>query len=223
MFKSKKFANQTSLKPEDDPLATPNDLLKAKDYFIHQQMFNKRPFFSTNFAEFSLPPDTLFAHFFFSEFYFPDDCNYPVPCSQIYSHLSLWNEKLSVDKKKKSEIIASKEKKTNSTENELKQKKQTRLNIHCDTHIELLMPKLSVSIYADSSNRQSGIEIGFSRITATNKTEILNDPSLRTACDKVYASSKMICEKNSKFAAAFGHDLYLGTSLFKYIFKSIKI
>jgi len=114
MFKPKKFATQSSTKHEDDPLTTPNDLLKAQDYFIHQQMFNKRPFFSTNFAEFSLPPDTLFAQFFFSEFYFPDDCNYPVPCSQIFSHispilinidyltllwmntlvLSLWNEKL---------------------------------------------------------------------------------------------------------------------------------
>jgi len=155
MFKSKKFSTQSDLKSDDlNPMATPNDILKAKDYFIQQQMFNKRPFFSTNFAEFSLPADTLFAHFFFSEFYFPDDCNYPVPCSQIYSHispilinidyltllwmntlgLSLWNEKLSVDKKKKSEFMSSKEKRISNQADEPNQSKQTRLNLHCDTH-----------------------------------------------------------------------------------------
>lgn len=212
LFRSKKFATNET-KSEEDQSNSPNDLLKTADFFIHQQAFNKRPFFSTNFAEFNLPVDTLFAHFFFSEFYFPDDCNYPVPCSQIYSQispvlinidyltllwmntliLSLWNEKLSVDKNR--EI---------STQDDSK-KKQTKLNLHCDTHLELLMPKITISIYSHSKDqasdlkRQSGIEIGFARISVSNKTNVSNDANLKSACSKVYSSSKELNSKQTKF------------------------
>ncbi len=224
--KSKKFTSQSGTKlhetDEQTTGSSPNDLFKSTEYFVHQQMFNKRPFFSTNFSEFNLPSDTMFAHFFFSEFYFPDDCNYPTPCSQIFSHispilinidyltllwintlaLSLWNEKLSFDKRKNLEFITNQEKK--STEDT--QHKQTRLNLHCDTHVELLMPKITISIYSDvikkvnEHKRQNGIEIGFARITATNKTSILSDTNLISACSKVYDLSQKICHKNSKFS-----------------------
>jgi len=68
------------------------------------------------------------------------------------------------------------------------------------------MPKITISIYSDTTKkvndikRQTGIEIGFARITATNKTSILSDPNLISACSKVYDLSQKICHKNSKFS-----------------------
>lgn len=85
--KSKKFKEDSTPKPAE-PSLTFNELLDTKKFFIEQQTYDKRPFFGSNFAAFNLPSDTLFMHFFFSDFYFPEDCNYPVPCSQIFSHLS---------------------------------------------------------------------------------------------------------------------------------------
>lgn len=219
-FRQKRFASD--IKPEENAKTSPNDLLKSSEYFIHQQMFNKRPFFSTNSAEFNLPSDTLFAHFFFSEFYFPEDCNYPVPSSQIFSHmspilvnidyltllwintlvLSLYNEKLSVDKTKE---FASNTNNNNNNDDTNKNKKPT-LNLHCDTHLELLMPKISISIYPTNMKetdlsgvkRQSGVEIGFARITVSNRTNVSEDSNLKSACNKVYNSVGELCNKQSK-------------------------
>ena len=85
--KSKRFKEDSAPKPAE-AIPTFNELLETKKFFIEQQTYDKRPFFGSNFTEFNLPGDTLFMQFFFSDFYFPEDCNYPVPCSQIYSHLS---------------------------------------------------------------------------------------------------------------------------------------
>ena len=63
---------------------TPNDMIKSENYFIDQQMFNKKTFISSNYAEFNLPPESLFAQCFFSEFYLPEDANYPIPSAQIF-------------------------------------------------------------------------------------------------------------------------------------------
>ena len=85
-IKSKRFAEAAPATATAAPSFS--ELLRTKQFFIEQQLFNKSAFFGSNFGEFNLPSDTLFAHFFISEFYFPEDCNYPVPSPQIFAHLS---------------------------------------------------------------------------------------------------------------------------------------
>ena len=226
--KSKRFASANPPKADDAPTLTPNELLRTKKFFIDQQQYNSRQFISSNFAEFSLPGDTLFAHFFFSEFYFPEDANYPVPCPQLFAQispvlfnidfltllwlntlmLSLYKEKLIADQNKTLEpnILSSKKA-------SLEIKEDDRPSLHCDTCLEFIMPKVSLTIYPKSSmfepdvkefvKRPCGIEIGFARISVSNQNISNNSSSLsssksitlKSTSEKAYQSSKSLCKK----------------------------
>ena len=167
--KSKKNPQNVSTIEEENKTSH-NEFLRTKQFFINQQLYNKRPFVSSNSSEFNLPSDTLLAHFFFSEFYFPEECNYPIPCPQLFAQfspvlinidfltllwintlmLSLYREKLIVDQSKQNE--SNKINETNQRTNYLKQLKNNVPNMelpnfHCDTHLESIMPKLSLFIY----------------------------------------------------------------------------
>ncbi|CAF0714322.1 unnamed protein product [Brachionus calyciflorus] len=228
---SNKNANAFSMKSKknnsdnDKPTVTYNslnDFLKMKDYFIEQQMFNARPFLSSNSAEFNLPGDTLFLNCFFSEFYFPEDINYPVPSPQIYVQISpilinidfltllwvntlafsLWREKLIVDQndkeKGKPNLM------TNSTKNIL----------HCDSYLELILPKINLSIYPSKINqnviftnenfieRPKALEIGIARLVITNQTLSKfnkNFTNFESTSQKSYKIVSNLIEKNSNF------------------------
>ena len=228
---------------ESNEQLSPNQLLKSQNFFIEQQVFNKRPFISSNFGEYNIPSDTIFAHFFFSEFYFLDGCNYPVPCAQIYANispvlvnidyltllwintlsLSIWREKLIVDEDEKIEQSkngAQKNYNTKANLNGSDEKEKHRPNLHCDTCIDVIMPKISLSIYAKSSDldsRPSGVEIGFARVSITNQVSSNNLNELKVLSQKVYESSKEMSKKNEKFDA-FKNDeakegLFLNSSL----------
>jgi hypothetical protein len=151
--KPKKFANEQQQQQEQQKQLenealkkSPNDFLKSKQFFIEQQVYNKRPFLSANFAEFNLPEDTHFAQFFFSEYYFPAECNYPVPSPQVYAQvspclinidfltllwintlsMSIWREKLIVDKNKTLELLNT-QNKEGSQKHQQQQKQQQQL------------------------------------------------------------------------------------------------
>lgn len=184
-MKTTKKTDPKSSQPTASPLRSPNDILGKSSYFIDQQLFDRRPFLSSNYAEFNLPADeTLFASVIFSEFYFPEECNYPLPSPQLFVQcspiilnidflsllwvntllFSLYREKLIVDE---SEL-----------QNRTPQTPKTTPTQHCDTYIELITPKMSLSIYPtdklvdyDSKTfvkRPSTIELGVARLFLTN-------------------------------------------------------
>ena len=222
--KTKKFSTNDSKSNEkaSEPL-NPNDLLKTKNFFIEQQLFNVRPFISSNFVDFNIPNDTLFAHFFFSEFYFPESCNYPVPCPQFYANvspvlinidyltllwvntvsLSIWREKLIVDEDNKSEtnqILYQRIQKLQKSNNE---EKKYRPNIHCDTCLDIVLPKINISIYSKTSevdSRPCGIEVGFAKISVRNQSNA-NSSEFKATSEKIYQMSKDLCKKHTKFDA----------------------
>ncbi len=174
---------------------TPNDMIKSEAYFVEQQMFNKKPFVSSNYAEFNLPAETLFAQCFFSEFYFPEDANYPLPAAQIFVQIApllvnvdfltlLWINTLMFSLYREKQIVdelSSKNSKTSSNEKapSLSIDQTSRFNLHCDTFFEVIMPKLSISVYPNDMrsfesagfiNRPSGIELGCSRVILSNQS-----------------------------------------------------
>jgi hypothetical protein len=197
------------------------DLLKTKHFFIEQQTYNSNEFFSSNAPGVLKPDDTLFAHLFFSEFYFSQsECNYPLPSAQLFVHLSpsllnidyltlLWintlmlsiyKQKLINDKailNSKSPIIA-------------KANNDDTVPVHCDTYLEIIMPKISLDIFKRDSlvkpNGQSintekederekpiGIEIGFTRICLTND---INRDILKEVYQKCLHSSNRVIERS---------------------------
>lgn len=217
--KSSPESSSTTANPSSS-LNSPNDFLKMKNYFIEQQLYNSRPFLSSNYAEFNLPNETLFANFFFSEFYFPEEVNYPVPSPQIFVQVSpilvnvdfltllwintllfsLWREKLIVDQQTGKSLKAL----------EKLKKEAHSISHHCDTYFEAIMPKISLSIYPKQATytsnsyqkRPSGIEIGFARILLTNQNLSASSKTLinfRSTSEKCYDLAKNLIEKNSKF------------------------
>lgn len=231
---SNKQANMSSMRAKklnqektiSDPVTynSINDFLKMKNYFLDQQMFNMRPFLSSNFSEFNLPSETLFANCFFSDFYFPENVNYPVPCQQAFIQISpvllnidfltllwmntlafsLWKEKLLVDENDKSEKTF--------TDNFAKN------TLHCDTHLEVILPKANLTIYPtkfDSNvnfqdqnftSRPNSIEIGLAKLVLTNKTlakshDYYNE--FYTTSEQCYKFSSNLIEKNTNFNNKF--------------------
>ncbi len=188
-----------------------NDIFRTNQFFIKQQIYNKRPFLSSNYEDFNLPNDTLFGQFFFSEFYFPEDINYPIPSPQIFVQispilvnidfltllwlnalsLSLWHEKLIVDRKQTLTLKIQKE------------------SIHCDTYLEVIMPKATVSIYPyDTENnlmekRPNGIEIGFAKICVSNLnyTEPLMFDNFKNTYEQASSSSASLCQLHSHISS----------------------
>jgi hypothetical protein len=169
--KSKKFSqNSSSRSADEENKISHNEFLRTKEFFIEQQLYNKRPFVSSNSADFNLPGDTFLGHFFFSEFYFPEEVNYPIPCPQLFAQispilinidfltllwintlmLSLYREKLIVDQYKNTEANQSDEVNKRNKAKNLNNQHSPNMeqpSIHCDTHFECIMPKLSLSIY----------------------------------------------------------------------------
>ncbi len=169
-------------------------------------------------------------HFFFSDFYFPEDCNYPVPCSQVYAYLSpmlinldyltllwvntlllsLYHEKLIVDENLRVEDNSRKKVTCNSKSDAARTSNiQTRLNLHVDTYLEFLMPKLVLSIFPSKLEDNFGmstlsrIEVGLSRVCLTN-TSLDSGGSERRAdlndvCSKASKSVKNLCIKQNNF------------------------
>ncbi len=187
-----------------------HDIFKTNQFFVKQQIYNKRPFLSSNYEDFNLPNDTLFGQFFFSEFYFVEDINFPIPSPQFFFQispflvnidfltllwlnalsLSLWREKLIVDQKQ-----------THKLQNDNKH------SIHCDTYLEIIMPKATLSIYPNFkeiqinniiSKRPNGIEIGFARICVSNQnvTDTILD-NFKNTYNKAYSSSTSLCQLHS--------------------------
>lgn len=184
------------------PLHSPNDTLAKETYFIEQQLFDRRPFLTSNYAEFNLPPEeTLFANIIFSEFYFPDECNFPLPSPQLFVQcspivlnidflsllwvntllFSLYREKLIVDEtelNKANTRTPSQQTPSSASSSSLLSSSGAPMQ-HCDTYIELITPKMVLSIYPTSSKiadyesktfvkRPSSIEFGVSRLFLTN-------------------------------------------------------
>ena len=204
-----------------------SELLRTKEFLIEQQTYDKRPFFTSNFDEFNIPSDSLFMHFFFCDFYFSEDCNYPVPSSQMFAHVApillnvdyltlLWantlllsfnHEILIVEKLNERNPTKKAEKPaavTNS--NSHSSKNESSSNLHVDINIEVLMSKMVLYILPHASEcprNLSGIELGFSSICLTNSSLSASDANVRAnlkgACSKVYESSKDLCRKQSKF------------------------
>lgn len=214
-----------------DELYTPNELLKNELYFIEQQMFNKKAFISSNYAEFNLPPETLFAQCFFSEFYFPQDANYPLPPAQIFIQVapilvnidfltllwintlmfSLWREKLIQDQNNVGQATTARALPPPPTNVPLIDH-SSRFNLHCDTFFEVVMPKISLTVYpsdmkaseniAGFINRPSGVEVGFSRVVFSNQSvtrfaDARKVEQLRSTSVKCYELAREIISKNS--------------------------
>ena len=84
---------------------------------------------------------------------------------------------------------------------------QSRFNLHCDTHLEFLMPKIVLSIFSPKSKRKStsissqltGIEIGLSSVCLTNKKIKSNECEYGQICSNAYDSVKNMCSKQSLF------------------------
>lgn len=231
---SNKQANMSSMRAKklnreksiSDPITydSINDFLKIKEYFLEQQMFNMRPFLSSNSSEFNLPSETLFANCFFSDFYFPENVNYPVPSQQVYVQISpillnidfltllwmntlafsLWREKLIVDEKDKGEKT-----RTYSF---------TKNSLHIDTHLEVILPKVNLTIYPvkfdtnvsfrneNFTSRPSGMEVGMAKLVLTNntigKTNSCFD-EFNTTSEMAYKLSSNLIEKNHNFKHKF--------------------
>lgn len=245
--KVKKATNQSDKKSETaPPMDSPNDFLKKDTYFIEQQVFDKRPFLSSNYSEFNLPSETLFANIMFSEFYFPEDCNFPTPAPQIFVQLSpilvnvdfltllwvntllfsLWREKLVVDEATtKTTAIKSSVKSSTGKQQQRIEDEATPFvkNLHCDTYVELITPKIALSIYPtkkldyENSNafvkRPTSIEIGFARVCLTNasntacrsatlagKLNAKKFSTFKNTTEKCYDLMKSLKSKNGKFA-----------------------
>ncbi len=232
---SKRFTPKPSdtQSPQVEKSPSFNELLTTRRFFIDQQTYDSRPFFSSNYTEYSLPEDTLFMHFFFSDFYFPEDCNYPVPCSQVFAHLSpmlvnvdyltllwvntlllsLYHEKLIVDENIRVENTTQTtagNSKPGGAKTSVVSSIQARLNLHVDTRLEFLMPKLVLSIFSpkskDKANNMSSlcsVEVGLSSVCLTNTSLDSSGPEARAdltnACSKVYKSVKSLCDKQNKF------------------------
>lgn len=217
--KSQEDANKTS--SDVPPIYCPNDTLKQDRYFIEQQLYDKRAFLSSNYTEFNLPSDTLFANIIFSEFYFPDDCNYPIPSPQLFVQVSpiilnidflslLWINTLlfSLYREK---LIVDESDKTSKTP---KQQKSTP-TLHCDTYVELITPKLVLTIYPSKKveytskhyvKRPTTIELGVARLFLTNQTTTSGVPinskkfsDLKSTSEKCYEVVKFLSNKNTKF------------------------
>lgn len=226
-MRAKKFTQEKSI---TDPITydSINDFLKMKNYFIEQQMFNMRPFLSSNSSEFNLPSETLFANCFISDFYFPENVNYPVPSQQVYVQISpillnidfltllwmntlafsLWREKLIVDEKDKSDKT-----KTYSL---------TKNSLHIDTRLEVILPKVNLTIYpvkVDSNvsfrdqslaSRPSGIEVGMAKLVLTNITigkTNSNFGDFNSTSEIVYKLSSNLIEKNHNFKQKFSEEI----------------
>lgn len=240
-LKSKKLASEAAAAAaaaaSQSAPVDPNNLLKDKQFFIEQQSYDKRPFIGSNFTEYNLPGDTIFAHFFFSEFYFPEDCNYPVPCPQIFAQISpmlinvdfltllwvntlifsLYREKLIVDQTKDS--TSGNNLKPNRTSTNIQNLKDNepvseKPNLHCDTHLELITPKINLHIYPkkqmvnivrDFVHRPCGIEIGFSRIvlsnvSLSNSSKLKNDKlKFQSVCERAYNLSSGLSKQQKIF------------------------
>lgn len=183
MKTTKKSDVKSSQSSMNANLHSPNDILARETYFIEQQLFDRRPFLTSNYAEFNLPPsETLFAQVIFSEFYFPDECNFPLPAPQLFVQcspivlnidflsllwvntllFSLYREKLIIDE---------------SESNNHASGEAGPPMPHCDTFMELITPKLVLSIYPSQSveydsrtflKRPCSIELGVARLFLTN-------------------------------------------------------
>ncbi len=243
-MKSKRAATVSSAtapqSAEENPAkATPNDMIKNEGYFVEQQMFNKKPFISSNYTEFNLPTETLFAQCFFSEFYFPEDANYPLPSAQIFVQVapmlvnidfltllwintlmfSLYREKQIVDELNlKNSRSAGREKTPVVAAPLLEQ--NSRFTLHCDTYLEVLLPKVSISVYPNDMksfesagfvNRPSGIEIGCSRVILSNQslskqTNSARLEALRATSQKCADMARDLVQRNGKIQKVVGND-----------------
>jgi hypothetical protein len=87
---------------------------------------------------------------------------------------------------------------------------QARLNLHVDTRLELLMPKLVLSIFSPKSKDKAinmsslcSVEVGLSSVCLTNtsldSSGLEARADLTNACSRVYKSVKSLCDKQNKF------------------------
>ena len=214
-----------------------HEFLRSKQFFIDQQQYDTRHLIESNSAAFNLPPDTQCVQLFFADYYFANECAYPVPSAQVYAHISplhvnvdlltvLWLHALALSFTKEAvAVVRSHVKASAQTDAELamhqqqqqqqqQQKQQSDEEAeqrnaelqHVDTHVELVMPKIGLAIYANgcggrpSTERQDGVgdgegnsaggkcwplmrpratrlEIGFSRISLANTNQHTNNNS----------------------------------------------
>jgi hypothetical protein len=160
---------------------------------------NGEKFLESNFTEFNLPSDTVLINVFLSEFYFPDEFNYPLPNIQIYSQISpiklnidyltlLWLNMLYlalsteliplVDELNKQTSVSS----TNTT------------NQLFDASIECILPKVSLKLY-NSGYYNSSIPKYLSIFCSSLKfTNLCVDQvtDLKSLCEKIY-KEKNLC------------------------------
>jgi hypothetical protein len=201
-MKTTKKSQADSSQNSAPPLRNPNDILHKDNYFIEQQVFDRRPFLSSNYAEFNLPTDeTLFANVIFSEFYFPDECNFPLPAPQLFVQCSpiilnidflslLWVNTLMFSLYRQKLIVDESELKSRTPRPH--QESVSAPMQHCDTYIEFITPKMVLSIYPTNKKldyesktflkRPSTIEFGVARLFLTNQT---SDHNLSTNSKKV--------------------------------------
>ena len=161
---------------------------------------NGEKFLESNFSEFNLPSDTVLINVFLSEFYFPDEFNYPLPNIQIYSQISpiklnidyltlLWINMLYLALS--TEIIPlvnelhakATNGSTTSTTNQL-----------FDACVECILPKISLKLYNSgyyNSNIPKFISIFCSSLKFTNLC-IDQESDLKNLCKRIY-NEKNLC------------------------------
>ena len=143
--------NQTNHSSKSRMKSTPAAEVSSSDKFSSNFYLNTycEKFLESNFSEFNIPTDTVLINIFLSEFYFPDEFNYPLPNIQIYAQISplklnvdyltlLWINMILLALS--TEIIplvnSSKPTVTNTTTSQL-----------FDACIECILPKLSLKLY----------------------------------------------------------------------------
>ena len=162
---------------------------------------NGEKFLESNFGEFNLPSDTVLINVFLSEFYFPDEFNYPLPNIQIFSQISpiklnvdyltlLWANMLYLALS--TEIIP--------LVNELNAKSSTANSSTSPHHqlfdasVECILPKLSLKLY-NSSSYSSDIPKFLNILCSSLKLTNLcvdQENDLNNLCKKIY-NDKNLC------------------------------
>jgi hypothetical protein len=185
--------------PQPAPAQTSNEKFSSNLYLNK----NGEKFFESNFAEFNLPSDTVLINIFLSEFYFPEEFNYPLPNIQIYSQIApvklnidyltlLWLNTLFLALS--TEIIP--------LVNELTAKTattQTSTQLF-DACVECILPKLNLKLYNSTvynTNIPKYINILCSSLKLTNLC-IDQEANLKLLCKKVYKKTNL-CMSHEKW------------------------
>jgi hypothetical protein len=156
--------------------------------------FNDAPFIGSNFAEFNLPNETLLVNAFLSEYYFPEEYNYPTPHAHIYAQIApvnvnidyitlLWLHSFLLYFLNETKFLSN----TLSIN-----KYSNKMYPHTDVHIECQMPRVTLKLFNESASNNTtnpnGIQAVCARVTLSN---VYQSKDLHRLCRHMYKTENL--------------------------------